>query len=169
VSERLGELRHLAVLERRDLREEPLELIHLVVQVRSDLEPLLKGRKVNWELGTLPRVMGDALLLRQVFAELLAVALDATQHTAAARIEVAGEVRENRVIVWVRHNGDGLTSEQAGRIFDVFQVPHAVFGAEERIGLANVRRIVARHGGQVWAEKGDDVGASLMIAFPHQI
>ncbi len=73
------------------------------------------------------------------------------------------------MVVWVRHNGNGLTSTQAERIFDVFQVPHAVFGAEERIGLANVRRIVARHGGQVWAKGDGERGACLLIALPDQL
>ncbi|MFC4637945.1 sensor histidine kinase [Deinococcus hohokamensis] len=168
VGERMDELRKLAVLERRELRAEPLELIQLVVQVRSDLEPLLKGRKVTWDLGTLPRVTADALLLRQVFAELLAVALDATQHTSQARIEVDGEVRDGWVRVWVRHNGVALTPEQAQRIFDVFQVSPAVFGAEERIGLANVRRIVARHGGQVWATGDGETGACLVMSLPER-
>ncbi|GGK35148.1 hypothetical protein GCM10008955_31340 [Deinococcus malanensis] len=169
VGDRMDELRKLAALERRELREEPLDLIQLIVQVRSDLEPLLKGRKITWVLGTLPRVVGDALLLRQVFAELLAVALDATRHTPDARIEVDGEVKERRVVMWVRHNGNGLTPAQAERFFDLFQVPHAEFGAEERIGLANVRRIVARHGGQVWAKGDGESGACLRVALPDRL
>lgn len=171
VGERLDELRHLAALERRELVEEPLALDQLVVQVRSDLGPLLKGRRVTWTIGTLPRVVGDALLLRQVFAELLLVALDATQNSTAAVIEVDGERRGERVVVWVRHNGEGLTPEQAGRLFDVFQVPQGELGLGERIGLSNVRRIMVRHGGQVWAEGDRDggPGASLMLAFPDRL
>ncbi|UBV44199.1 GAF domain-containing protein (plasmid) [Deinococcus taeanensis] len=169
VGDRMDELRHLAALERRELREEPLDLFQLAVQVRSDLEPLVRGRKVAWSVGPLPRVLGDPLLLRLVFTELFAVALDATQDQADARIGVGGEVRGEEVVAWVEHNGRGLTHAQATRIFDVFQVPPAVAGAEERIGLSNVRRIVARHGGQVSASSDGQTGARLLIALPDRL
>ncbi|SMB85223.1 GAF domain-containing protein [Deinococcus hopiensis] len=171
VGERLDELRHLAVLERRELREEPLPLAQLIVQVRSDLEPLLKRRKVKWVIGTLPVVLGDALLLRQVFAELLLVTLDATTERVQAVIEIDGEARGENVLVWVKHNGLGLTAEQAQGLFNVFQVPQGQLGTGERIGLANVRRIVTRHGGQVWAEgnREGEMGASLLVALPNRL
>ncbi|MFB9991278.1 ATP-binding protein [Deinococcus oregonensis] len=165
VADRLDELRHLAVLERRDLREEPLSLDQLIVQVRSDLEPLLKARKVRWMIGKLPGVLGDALLLRLVFAEVLAFALDAMQDGEAPTLEIAGEVRGDQVMVSIQHNGAALTPEQAERVFDVFQGGPVQFGAEDRIGLANVRRIITRHGGQIWAESRPQ-GATLVVALP---
>lgn len=171
VGERMDELRHLAVLERRELHEEPLALDQLIVQVRSDLEPQLKGRKVKWVIGTLPRVVGDALLLRQVFAELLSVALDATQETPGAVIEVDGEVRGGKVIVGIRHNGAKLKPDDAQSFFDVFRAPRTNIGVGDRIGLANARRIVRRHGGYVWVEeeKSDAPGVSLLLALPDRL
>ncbi|AFZ69613.1 sensor histidine kinase [Deinococcus peraridilitoris] len=171
VQRRMDELRLLAVLERRELTEELVALDQLVVQVRSDLEPLLKGRKVKWVLGTLPYITGDPMLLRQVFGELLAVSLDATKDTPGATIEVEGEGRDGQVVVWVRHNGLSLTAEEAQRYFEVFQVPSSFLGASERIGLANSRRIVTRHGGHVWAEAAPagEAGALLFMALPDRL
>ncbi|AFZ67089.1 GAF domain-containing protein [Deinococcus peraridilitoris] len=171
VQRRMNELRLLAVLERRELIEEPVALDQLVVQVRSDLEPLLKGRKVKWVLGTLPYVVGDPMMLRQVFGELLAVSLDATKDTSGAVIEVEGEMREGKAVVSVRHNGLSLSEEEAQRYFEVFHVPSSLLGASERIGLANTRRIVQRHGGHVWAEAAPtgEAGALLFVEFPDRL
>ncbi|WP_052326613.1 ATP-binding protein [Deinococcus peraridilitoris] len=92
--------------------------------------------------------VGDALLLRQVFAELMAVALDATQEIPGAVIEVDGELRDGKAVVWVRHNGAKLSAGEAEEFFSVFRAPRSGLGAGDRIGPANARRIVARHGGR---------------------
>ncbi|PYE53774.1 sensor histidine kinase [Deinococcus yavapaiensis] len=170
VEGRMDELRQLALLERRELREELIALDQLVVQVRSDLESLLKGRKVKWLLGTLPTVMGDALLLRQVLAELLAFALDATREVETALIEVDGETRGGQVVAWVRHNGAALSAQEAQQLFEVFGTPQAESSGTVRIGLANARRIVSRHGGQLWAQSASDgAGGVLFLALPDKI
>ncbi|MFZ2158919.1 MAG: ATP-binding protein, partial [Bradyrhizobium sp.] len=108
-------------------------------------------------------VRGDPSMLKQMFASLLDNAVKYTRPRDAARIEIgtAGE-EDGRVIVFVRDNGVGFDMKYAGKLFGVFQRLHRADQFEGTgIGLATVRRIIARHGGRVWTEAAPDRGAAF--------
>jgi PAS domain S-box-containing protein len=152
---------------RTEMRTSRVALGELVLQVRDELQPALGTRAMQWQIGPLPEVVGDPAMLRLVFQNLLENALKYTQPRASGRIEIGSDEEENRFVVYVRDNGVGFDMQYAGQLFGVF---HRLHRDEEfegtGIGLANVRRIIARHGGQTWAEGRLDEGAVFYFSLP---
>ncbi|GBF06728.1 diguanylate cyclase/phosphodiesterase [Deinococcus aerius] len=142
----VAQLKQLPFFQGAPARFEGVSLGVLVRQVRSDLEPLLRGRRVQWVMDELPRVRGDTMLLRLAFTEVLAATLDAAGNVPQPRIEVWAERQEGEVVVSVRHGAPG--GEAPPRA-----VPLAL-RAGERIGLASARRILHQHGGSLETEPG---------------
>jgi light-regulated signal transduction histidine kinase (bacteriophytochrome) len=139
----------------------------LVAEVRRTLEPEQAGRQVEWRVGPMPAVCADPAMLRQVFQNLLSNAVKYTRGRDPAVIEVSCEERDGELVFNVQDNGAGFDMAYAHKLFGVFQRLHR---AEEfegvGIGLANVRRIVERHGGRVWAEGRPGEGATFRFTLP---
>ncbi len=149
-------------LLRTDVSRTHVSLQGLQDEVRRDLEPDLAGRTVVWRIGHLPDVYGDRSMLRQVFVNLLSNAVKYTRNRAEAVIEIgcAGTTDEEATI-FVRDNGAGFEMQYVDKLFGVFQRLHSDEFEGNGVGLANVRRIVERHGGRVWAEGAVDQGATF--------
>ena len=152
---------------RAEMRQSRVDLDQLVAEARKDLLPEANGRQVEWQVGELPTVEGDPALLRQVIHNLLANALKYTRPKPEARIEVGTREEEGEVVVWVRDNGVGFEMQYVDKLFGVFQRLHTAEEFEGTgIGLANVRRIVSRHGGRTWAEGAVGQGATFTFTLP---
>lgn len=152
---------------RTQLQFSRVDLAQLVATVRSDLAPEEAGRTVEWEVGELPGVLGDALALRQVFENLLSNALKYTRPREVARINVSAQTHNGGVRVEVRDNGVGFDARFSDKLFGVFQRLHLPQDFEGTgVGLASVRRIVERHGGTVEAHGRLGEGATFAFTLP---
>ncbi|MFP2904057.1 PAS domain-containing protein [Pyxidicoccus sp. 3LFB2] len=154
-------------LGRAELKRVPVDLSQLVEEVKRELAPECEGRQVTWRVGRLPAVQGDASLLRVAFKNLLSNALKYSRPRREALIEVTAEERGGEVQVQVRDNGVGFDMQYVDKLFGVFQRLHTVEQFEGTgIGLANVRRIVHRHGGRISARGQLDEGATFQFTLP---
>jgi len=119
------------------------------------------------EVGSLPPAQADPVLVRQVWANLISNAIKYSSKVPTPQIQVSGHRLGDEVIYTVRDNGAGFDMEYYDRLFEVFQRAHHSREFEgSGIGLALVQRIVARHGGRVWAEGKVDQGACFHFALP---
>jgi signal transduction histidine kinase len=148
---------------RAEMRKSRVDLDALVSNGIRDLEMAVRGRNIEWNIAALPAAAGDPALLKQVFANLLGNAVKYTRPRDPARIEIgATEDEGGDMTVFVRDNGVGFDMKFGDKLFGVFQRLHMAEDFEGTgIGLANVRRIVVRHGGRIWAQAAVDKGATF--------
>jgi PAS domain S-box-containing protein len=140
-----------------------VDMNHLVDEGIRQLQPEIQNRRIEWIKAPLPAVPGDQSMLRQVFANLLGNAVKYSRPRDPAIIEIGCmQDSSDEAVIFVRDNGVGFEMEYADKLFGVFQRLHRAEEFEGTgIGLANVRRIVTRHGGRVWAESKPDQGATF--------
>ena len=153
---------------RTDVRPQRLELAELVEETIHQFKFEANGRNILWTKEPLPTVQADPVLLRQVLVNLVSNAVKYTRPRDPARIEV-GCASENgqETVIFVRDNGVGFDMQYGEKLFGVFQRLHAEEEFEGTgIGLANVRRIIARHGGRTWAEGKVNEGATFYFSLP---
>jgi len=141
----------------------------LVRAAIRDLQHEAGNRKVEWSVGKLPEVDADPALLRQVMLNLISNALKYTRTRKTARIEIGGHRNGEEDIFFVADNGVGFDPRYSHKLFGVFQRLHRAADFEGTgIGLANVRRIINRHGGRTWAEAEPDQGAKFYFSLPRE-
>ena len=155
-------------LGRGALRLQAIDMQSLVEEASSLAESGVQERRIVWKIAPLPMVIGDENMLRTVWQNLLGNAVKYTGHCAVAQIEVSVQQgRRGDYEFTVADNGAGFDMQYADKLFGVFQRLHrASEFPGNGIGLANVRRILARHGGRVWAEAEPGQGARFHFSLP---
>ncbi|MFC5438948.1 sensor histidine kinase [Rhodanobacter ginsenosidimutans] len=155
-------------LGRGALRLQAVDMQSLVEEASALAESGAPDRRIVWTIKPLPMVIGDENMLRTVWQNLLGNAVKYTGHCDVAQIEVsATQGRQGEYQFTVSDNGAGFDMQYADKLFGVFQRLHrASEFPGNGIGLANVRRIVARHGGRVWAEAEPGHGAHFHFSLP---
>ena len=163
----IDDLLEFSRMGRASLTPRPVDLEQLVREAKAEVGADAQGRQILWELGPLPSVQADPALLRPVLVNLLSNAVKYTSTRPVARIEIGATQVDGQAIVHVRDNGVGFDMAYVDKLFGVFQRLHR---SEEfsgtGIGLANVRRIIHRHGGRTWAEGEVDKGAIFYFSLP---
>lgn len=155
-------------MARADMIQANVDLRELVREVVREVERESPGRKIAWTIRDLPVVVGDRAMLRVAFTNLIQNAHKYTSKRDVAEIEIGMAARsEGQHVVYVKDNGAGFDMTYASKLFGVFQRLHSVEEFEGTgIGLANVRRIIERHGGRTWAEGTVDGGATFFVTLP---
>jgi PAS domain S-box-containing protein len=174
-AERMGllidELLAFSRMGRQALSIQPVNLESLVRDIIRELEIDNAGRRIEWCIGELPAVSADASMLRIVLNNLITNAMKFTRSRPQARIEIGALPDRNaETVIYVRDNGVGFDMAYADKLFGVFQRLHRADEFEGTgIGLANVHRIIVRHGGRTWAEGKPDQGAAFYFGLPHPL
>jgi signal transduction histidine kinase len=171
MSQLIDDLLEFSRMGRVEMRETTVSLDKLVADCIENLEIAVRERHIAWKIAPLPTVKGDPALLRQVFVNLISNAIKYTRPRDTAEIEI-GFLREHldELTVFVRDNGVGFDMRYADKLFGVFQRLHRAEDFEGTgIGLANVRRIISRHGGRTWAESVPNQGATFYFTLREAI
>ncbi len=158
----IDEMLAFSKLSRQPLNRVPIPMGALARQALDLLHFEQADRKLEIHLHDLPDCEGDPVLLRQVFVNLISNALKFTRNREAAEVTIGFHPPEGAY--YVRDNGTGFDMAHSGKLFGVFQRLHTVQEYEGTgIGLANVQRIVQRHGGRVWADAAPGKGATFFF------
>jgi PAS domain S-box-containing protein len=151
---------------RHPIERQEIDPAKVFTSVIRELAPTYAERDLAVVIGSLPTIHGDNALIRQVFVNLVSNAIKFTAPREHARIDIGGDVEDDRKIIWVKDNGVGFDKAYEEKMFQVFQRLHPAEFEGTGVGLAIVQRIVRRHGGQVWADGSVGQGATVYVAFP---
>lgn len=138
----------------------------LVATTLDSLRTSIESSCAEVAVSRLPAAIGDPTALGQVFSNLIDNALKYLKPGRPGLIEIGGAEQDDAVHYWVRDNGSGFPVMAKSRAFQVFQRFHPTLAPGEGIGLAIVKRIVEQHGGRVWIESSDGLGAVCHFTLP---
>jgi signal transduction histidine kinase len=163
----IEDLLQLSRATRGEMNIEPVDLSALAESALQRLRASAPGREVTAAIEPGVTGYGDARLLQTLMDNLLSNAWKFTGRTGHALIEFGGERRDGELLCRVHDNGAGFDMAYADKLFAPFQRLHSPTQYPGTgIGLATVKRIVARHGGRVWAEAAKDRGATFHFTLP---
>jgi PAS domain S-box-containing protein len=152
---------------RKELSKSQLDMNILINEVLEEMELILKGRKIEWHIGNMPKVFGDYSLLKLVWVNLIDNAIKYTQSRQTAKISLSYKNEVKYFVFCVSDNGVGFDMKYSHKLFGVFQRLHSLAEFEGTgIGLANVQRIIHKHSGKVWAEAELGKGANFYFSLP---
>jgi len=154
-------------LSRAGLQRTRINSNEMVARVLKTFNDETVGRKVEINVADLPDIMGDETLINQVWVNLISNALKYSRKKETAKIDIGGKTEMGTTIFYIRDNGAGFDMKYADKLFGVFQRLHKTRDFEGiGIGLANVNRIVMRHGGTCWAKGEVGKGATFYFSKP---
>jgi signal transduction histidine kinase len=161
----IHDLLEFARLGRSELRKQPVRMRELVMKVIAEFRGQTANRNVVWKIGDLGEVYGDPNLLRYALVNLIDNALKYTRGRAEARIKIDASPNgsdDDTAVLFVQDNGCGFEMHRAKKLFNPFERLHKEHDFEGTgMGLANVQRIIQRHGGRIWCESEPAKGATF--------
>lgn len=164
----IDDLLSFSRMGRTEMRATRVNVEQLIKDSINDMGQETEGRDIVWKIAALPEVQADPSLMRQVMVNLVSNALKYSRTRARTQIEIGCQPDPNGDhVFYVRDNGVGFDMQFADKLFGVFQRLHDTDEFEGTgIGLANVQRIISRHGGRTWAEGKVGEGAAVYFSLP---
>jgi PAS domain S-box-containing protein len=162
----IDDLLDLARLSRQEMRRQDLDLSEMAAQVAAALTEADADREVAITIRPGMKINADPGLMRAMLENLIGNAWKFTAKTGAARIELGAEPRDGQLVYYIRDNGAGFDMQYAHKLFEPFQrLHHADEFEGTGIGLATVKKIIQRHGGEVAIESAVNLGTTVFFMF----
>lgn len=167
MDELIVSLLEFARVGRSALQFDRVDMTLLADAAAGEVRAQYVGPEPQIEIGDLPSVQADPVVIRQVWCNLIGNALKYSAKRAIPKISVSGRIDNGEAIYQVEDNGAGFDMRYADKLFGVFQRLHRSEDfSGTGVGLAIVQRIVTRHGGRIWAKGCPDAGACFQFALP---
>lgn len=165
----IDELLSFSRLSRKEKVREIFSMDKLVRECFNEVAEAYAIEPAKVDIGNMPVVYGDPKLLRQVWINLIgnAVKYQENEQNICISVGACRDEQKNQIVFWIKDNGVGFNMKYSDKLFGVFQRLHSEDEFEGTgIGLALVRRIVNRHGGDVWAESKIGEGSTFYFSLP---
>ena len=160
----IDDLLNLSRITQNEMVDSKVKLSEMVSRLAKERQETAPERQVEWVITDNIVVNGDERLLEVAMDNLISNAFKFTSHRSPARIEFGSYKNDNQTIYFIRDNGAGFDMAFIDKLFGVFQRLHSKEDYEGTgVGLATVRRVIRRHGGQIWAEGEVDKGATFFF------
>lgn len=157
----------MSKISRIDIKKELIEMKTLALSVYDEFISPDEKEKIKFVIDELPKAYGDSTLIRQVWVNLISNAIKFTSTKENRSIRIHGFSEINDAVYSIQDNGVGFNPDYKNKLFNAFQRLHSSSEFEGTgIGLAIVERIIRRHGGKVWADGEDGVGATFYFSLP---
>jgi two-component system, sensor histidine kinase and response regulator len=157
----------LSRITRSDLKKSEIDMAKMVLSMFNECISDDQSKRIEFLVDSLPNALGDPVYLKQVWTNLISNALKFTSKKDKPVIRVGSRKETDKIIYYISDNGAGFNPEYCDKLFSVFQRLHHHDDFEGTgVGLAIVKRIVLRHGGDVWAEGYEGEGASFYFSLP---
>ncbi|HMN46889.1 MAG TPA: ATP-binding protein [Povalibacter sp.] len=158
----IDDLLNLSRISRSEMTPRPTNLTQIATEAAATIRDRYPDREVELTIAPDMTVEGDTRLLRIAMENLLDNAWKYSAHADPARVTVGSQQVDRERVFFVRDNGIGFDMAYSGKLFGPFQRLHAESEFPGTgIGLVTVQRIIARHGGRIWAEAQPDRGATF--------
>jgi PAS domain S-box-containing protein len=152
---------------RSEIQLKEVDLDDLTSAAISEVMAGEKERRIDWKVGKMPLVNVDASMFSLALVNLVSNAVKFTRTRPVAKIEIGCDDKDGEHVCFIRDNGVGFDMKYSDKLFGVFQRLHSLDEFEGTgIGLANVQRIIARHGGRIWADGKAGDGATFYFSIP---
>lgn len=155
-------------LGRAVLKVTALDMNAMLANITRTVEFQVKQAGATVQIAPLPRCLGDAGQINQVFSNLIDNALKYRSPKRLAVLEISGRTENGRAIYAVKDNGIGIVLEHQDRIFEIFHRLNPSVTEGDGLGLAIVQKILERQDGRVWVESAPDVGSIFFVSLPHE-
>jgi PAS domain S-box-containing protein len=157
----------IAQLGRSEIQKKRVDANELIREVLASFQLEIKAQQTTIEMGRLPQIYADPTLMKMVFSNLISNALKYARPDVPLEIKIRATEQEDATVISITDNGIGFVNDQAEKVFQLFERLDAAQQHEgSGIGLANVKRIVIRHGGRIWAKSQPQQGATFFVGLP---
>lgn len=164
----INQLLKYSTTSKEEIFKEKVNLEEAFKTVFNELKSAYPARNIKFTIETgLPVIFADRIMMRQVIYNLLSNAVKFTRNKETANIGVGCTITGAEYVFYIKDNGVGFDMEYAGKLFGIFQRLHTNDEFEgSGIGLVTVKKIILRHGGQVWIEGKPNVGTTVYFTLP---
>jgi signal transduction histidine kinase len=153
--------------QRTEMHRELIPVQPLIKELTEEIKHNEPQRNLSFRIHPAPDAVADPALIRQVWQQLLSNAVKYTAKTPQTIIEIGGEQTGDSNTWYIKDNGIGFDMAYYDQLFGVFKrLPGSEQFEGSGTGLANVHRIILRHGGKVWAESKPGEGATFYFSLP---
>lgn len=166
-SKMIDDLMEFSSTGRLEMFYTTIDMNILVEEIKQQIVSQTDNRNIIWEIESLPLVKGDRTLLRIVWQNLIENAVKYTGYKDITKINIGSSKNSSEITFFVKDNGVGFDMRYVDRIFGIFQRLHSSQEFEGTgIGLANVQRIIHRHGGTIWTQSAVNKGTTFYFSLP---
>ncbi|MEZ4773389.1 MAG: ATP-binding protein [Bacteroidia bacterium] len=168
MSRQIDDLLAYSRINKKEIVLRHVQMTPLIKNIFRVLVEQEQHRVIHFDVENLPDAYADEMLIEQAFMNLISNAIKYTSKEKEAQIAVKGSMRENDTLFSISDNGVGFNMEYEDRMYGVFRRLHGEDDFEGTgIGLANVKRIITRHKGKVWATGKVGEGATFYVSLPN--